>query len=72
MRRFFFRRWRGRGSDKTPEDPRESSGLLTGDPRQDTQSLEILLDTIAEVNGNIDLDRVLEEIADNSLKITRS
>jgi serine phosphatase RsbU (regulator of sigma subunit) len=72
MKRFFFRRRRGRGPDRTPEDPRESSGLLTGDAAQDTQSLEILLDTIAEVNGNIDLDRVLEEIVDNSLKITQA
>ena len=71
MKRFFFRRKRrGKGPGQPAGDPGESSGLLTGDPGQDTQSLEILLDTIAEVNGNIDLDRVLEDIVGSSLEIT--
>ncbi len=70
MKRFFFRKRRTRGSDQSTEDPGESSSLLTGDAEQDTQSLEILLDTIAEVNGNIDLERVLEDIVHNSLQIT--
>lgn len=74
MKRFLrlFSRRRHEDPDQTTEDPSESSSLLTGDPRQDTQSLEILLDTIAEVNGNIDLDRVLEDIVDNSLQVTRA
>jgi hypothetical protein len=70
MKRFLF--WRRSGADEAgqPEDGLESGGLLTGDPVQDAQSLSILLDTIAEVNSNIDLDRVLEDIVGKSLEIT--
>src|SRR5712671_68478 len=50
----------------------DSSGLLTGDAREDLRSLEILLDTIAAVTANIDLDVVLNDIVDRSLLVTRA
>ena len=74
MKRLFFWRRGGRPSNPTGELPAEGGGgpggLLTGDPEQDTQSLSVLLDSIAEVNSNIDLDRVLEDIVGKSLQVT--
>ncbi len=55
------------GADSAREQPR---GLLTGDSGQDAQSLEVLLQSIAEVNSSIDLDSVLENIVDQSLEVT--
>jgi len=80
MKRFFF--WRKgrvadagqtapRGADALTAD-RPKSGLLTGDPREDARSLEVLLDTIAAVSANIDLDAVLGDIVDRSLVVTRA
>lgn len=48
----------------------EASGLWTGDAAADSRSLEILLDTIAAVTANIDLDSVLRGIVDRSLQVT--
>lgn len=79
MKRFFF--WR-RGAETAgakgeseagsggPGGSPEGSGLLTGDPREDQKSLEILLDTIAAVTANLDLDVVLHDIVDRSLLVT--
>src|SRR5262252_209795 len=81
MNRFFFWKRRqdaraaprsggadaGRGGERN-----DSSGLLTGDSREDRRSLEILLDTIAAVTANIDLDAVLHDIVDRSLQVTRA
>jgi sigma-B regulation protein RsbU (phosphoserine phosphatase) len=53
-------------------DPREQSTILTGDPEEDSRSLQILLDTIAAVTANIDLDTVLRDIVDRSLQVTRA
>lgn len=47
-----------------------SSSILSGDAEQDSRSLEILLDTIAAVTANIDLDSVLSDIVDRSLQVT--
>ncbi len=47
-----------------------ASTILTGDALQDSRSLEILLDTIAAVTANIDLDTVLHDIVDRSLQVT--
>ncbi|MBX3462434.1 MAG: SpoIIE family protein phosphatase [Planctomycetes bacterium] len=55
-----------------PADGRESSTLLTGDATEDSRSLEILLDTIAAVTANIDLDSVLRDIVDRSLRVTQA
>lgn len=54
----------GRGGE------RETSTILTGDATQDSRSLQILLDTIAAVTANIDLDTVLRDIVDRSLQVT--
>ena len=52
MKRFFFRRRQKLTESSTPADPNRTSGLLTGDPQQDRQSIEILLESIAEVTSN--------------------
>ena len=61
----------GRGAAAAHERS-DSSGLLTGDAREDARSLEILLETIAAVTANIDLDAVLHDIVDRSLQVTRA
>ncbi|MFN6146640.1 MAG: PP2C family protein-serine/threonine phosphatase [Planctomycetota bacterium] len=50
----------------------EPSTILTGDATEDSRSLQILLDTIAAVTANIDLDTVLRDIVDRSLEVTRA
>lgn len=74
MKRFWF--WK---RDEQPavapareRDARDESTLLTGDAAEDSRSLEILLDTIAAVTANIDLDGVLRDIVDRSLQVTRA
>ncbi|MFM1872891.1 MAG: Phosphoserine phosphatase RsbP [Planctomycetota bacterium] len=73
MKRLWF--WK-RAEESKPERPaadlREGSTLLTGDPAEDLRSLEILLDTIAAVTLNIDLDAVLRDIVARSLLVTRA
>src|SRR5687768_11129995 len=54
------------------DDDRTASTMLTGDATEDSQSLRILLDTIAAVTANIDLDSVLRDIVDRSLEVTRA
>ena len=54
------------------DDERTASTMLTGDATEDSQSLRILLDTIAAVTANIDLDSVLRDIVDRSLEVTRA
>lgn len=51
---------------------REPSTILTGDATEDSRSLQILLDTIAAVTANIDLDTVLRDIVDRSLQVTQA
>lgn len=76
MKRFRF--WRkegetgeeGGGRADAVEVPSGASGLLTGDAMQDARSLEVLLESIAEVTANVDLDRVLEGIVDRTLQVT--
>ncbi len=71
MKRFFF--WnRPRRPGESPDEDLQSSGLLTGDPRQDEHSLRILLDSIADVSSNMDLDSVLEGIVAKSLEVTQA
>lgn len=48
------------------------STILTGDATEDSHSLGILLDTIAAVTANIDLDSVLRDIVDRSLEVTKA
>ncbi|MFT4513801.1 MAG: sigma-B regulation protein RsbU (phosphoserine phosphatase) [Planctomycetota bacterium] len=54
------------------EDAMSASTILTGDAMQDSRSLEILLDTIAAVTSNIDLNSVLRDIVDRSLEVTNA
>lgn len=59
-----------RPADARPEGA--PSTILTGDATEDSRSLQILLDTIAAVTANIDLDTVLRDIVDRSLQVTRA
>jgi serine phosphatase RsbU (regulator of sigma subunit) len=81
MKRFlFWKRAQGRAVGReadgargaAPPGPGEGSGLLTGDPREDARSLQILFDTIGAVTANIDLDSVLHEIVARSLQVTQA
>lgn len=72
MKRFFF--W-GRGRDEPgagAEAGALASGLLTGDPHQDDHFVRVLLDSIADVSSNMDLESVLEAIVDKSLEVTKA
>jgi sigma-B regulation protein RsbU (phosphoserine phosphatase) len=72
MKRFWFwRRDEEPAAESTPARHDEST-LLTGDAAEDSRSVEILLDTIAAVTANIDLDGVLRDIVDRSLQVTRA
>lgn len=55
-----------------PSDSPSPSTILTGDATEDSHSLGILLDTIAAVTANIDLDSVLRDIVDRSLQVTKA
>ncbi|MEO6598070.1 MAG: SpoIIE family protein phosphatase, partial [Planctomycetota bacterium] len=72
MKRFWFWKREEEPKGKAPAraDGRSTSTLLTGDATEDSRSLEILLDTIAAVTANIDLDSVLRDIVDRSLQVT--
>jgi phosphoserine phosphatase len=72
MKRFFFGRRKGLTEASTPADPNRTTGLLTGDPEQDRQSIEILLESIAEVTSNIDLDRLLQDIVARSVEVSQA
>jgi phosphoserine phosphatase len=58
------------GARPEDDDPMTQSSILSGDAERDTRSLEILLDTIAAVTANIELDAVLRDIVDRSLQVT--
>ncbi len=70
MKRFLF--W-GRPPDK-PGDGDDASdspdGLLTGNPREDQASIQMLLESIAEVTSGMDLDNVLDRIVRKSIQVT--
>ena len=72
MKRFFFwKRGEHRGAGSTaPEEA--ATGLLTGDPARDEQSLQILLESIAKVSATLDLDQILIDIVDRSLQISNA
>lgn len=57
-------------ADPADDGPLTASAILSGDAAQDSKSLEILLDTIAAVTANIDLDSVLSDIVARSLQVT--
>lgn len=50
----------------------DTSTFLTGEARADQRSLQILLDTIAAVSANIDLETVLAQIVDRSIQVTQA
>lgn len=52
------------------DDGMTASTILSGDAEQDSKSLEILLDTIAAVTANTDLDDLLRDIVARSLQVT--
>ena len=70
MKRFFFWNRPETASTKAPDRDPGASGLLTGDAGQDEHFVRILLDSIADVSSDMDLDRVLQRIVDKSLEVT--
>ncbi len=50
----------------------DGSGLLTGQAHEDQRSLQILLDTIAAVSANLELDVVLQQVVRCSLQATKA
>ena len=69
MKRFrFWGRRRPSGDGEVPEQ----ATLLTGDAREDENSLQILLESIAEVSSSMELDPVLDAIVDKSLEVTQA
>ncbi len=59
-------------SDAQARDQTESREFLTGDAAIDRRSLQLLLDTMAEVGTTLDLDRLLVDLVDKSIETTRS
>ncbi|MEM9800844.1 MAG: GAF domain-containing SpoIIE family protein phosphatase [Planctomycetota bacterium] len=61
-----------RGAGGSDGDPggHGSSGFLRGDAREDTRSLELLLDTIARVSASRDLESLLDFVVDSSIEAT--
>jgi len=72
MKRFLF--WgRQPGEGPPPSSgtsPEAQEGLLTGNPRDDQASMQILLESIAEVTSGMELDDVLDRIARKSIQVT--
>lgn len=69
----------GRGAKPDDDPPRAEPGrpsredsFLTGDERQDSNNLALLLRTIAEVNSTIDLEPLLVSIVDKAIAVTRA
>ncbi|MFQ5844612.1 MAG: PP2C family protein-serine/threonine phosphatase [Planctomycetota bacterium] len=46
------------------------AGFLTGDPAKDTRNVAILLDTVAAVSRNHDLDALMRSIVDKAIAVT--
>ena len=63
---------RAKPSGEAPKKFGDSSTFLTGEARADQRSLQILLDTIAAVSANIDLETVLAQIVDRSIQVTQA
>lgn len=49
-----------------------STAFITGDPSADRRSLQLLLDTLAEVASQPDFDSLLVDLVDKSLEVTQS
>ncbi|MCA8972410.1 MAG: SpoIIE family protein phosphatase [Planctomycetes bacterium] len=61
------------GPSPSGSDPAaESREFLTGDADIDRRSLQLLLDTMAEVGTTLELDRLLVDLVDKSIETTRS
>jgi serine phosphatase RsbU (regulator of sigma subunit) len=75
MKRFtFWRRWLrpSGGSSASRAGAPANDGLLTGDASLDEHSLQILLESIAEVTSTMDLGAVLGNIVEKSLVVTQA
>lgn len=74
MKRLFFwkRSAEESASPSVAESGEEPAGLLTGDPIEDSQTISILLESIAEVSSQVGIDVVLEGIVRKSLEVTKA
>ena len=52
------------------EEVTDSTSILSGDTREDTRSLGVLLDTIARVSASRDLETLLDYVVDSSVEAT--
>jgi sigma-B regulation protein RsbU (phosphoserine phosphatase) len=62
----------GRGKRGETEGEGSESTFLTGDEGRDQRSLRILLGTIADVSGTIELEALLVDIVDKSIEVTKA
>ncbi|MFQ5503814.1 MAG: PP2C family protein-serine/threonine phosphatase [Planctomycetota bacterium] len=70
-----FRPFRKRSAAKeasSPDPASETTDFLTGDPGLDRRSLQLLLDTIADVASTMDLESLLVDLVDKSIEVTGS
>jgi sigma-B regulation protein RsbU (phosphoserine phosphatase) len=75
-----FDRFRKRTKDESRLEPErsvadpaaESTEFLTGDPAIDRRSLQLLLDTMAEVGSTMELDKLLVDLVDKSIELTQA
>lgn len=76
MKRLLF--WKRHAEEAADSDRPDGAageargGLLTGDPVEDSKTISILLESIAEVSSQVGLDVVLESIVAKSLEVTQA
>ena len=58
------------GSQRRPRAAADTTTFLSGDTREDTRSLGVLLDTIARVSASRDLETLLDYVVDSSVQAT--
>lgn len=68
-----FRRKDASSIEVPSEHPADrSTAFITGDPTADRRSLQVLLDTLAEVASQPDFESLLVHLVDKSLEVTQS
>ncbi len=71
-RLFFWKRPEDEGGAGDAGDAPAGTGLLTGDPAEDSKTISILLESIAEVSSHTALDVVLEGIVQKSIEVSNA
>ncbi|MEW6746827.1 MAG: GAF domain-containing SpoIIE family protein phosphatase [Planctomycetota bacterium] len=63
---------RGKGGDRGPGADSSDSSFLTGDEQIDAANIRSLLDTMAELISDIELDRLLVSVVDRSIRLVNA